>query len=57
MEEQQANARVKTNNKVDYDRIFEERQAKLAGVKLPEKTEEETKGMSKATKGMIMEKA
>ena len=54
-EEQMANARIKTTNKVDLDKKFEERQAKLAGKTVTPASAEETKGMSKAAKGMILE--
>lgn len=50
-----ANARIKTTNKVDLDKKFEERQAKLAGKTVAPVSAEETKGMSKAAKGMILE--
>ena len=54
--EAQANARVKTTKKVDYDKKFEERQKKLGGAVSSEPTPEvNTKGMSKAAKGMIVE--
>jgi hypothetical protein len=41
-----ANARTKKTNKVDYDKAFEERQAKLAGT--APKVDVDVKGMSKA---------
>jgi hypothetical protein len=46
--EAQNNGRVKKANKIDYDKAFEERQAKLAGV--PSTTEKskvaDTKGLT-----------
>jgi len=55
-EEMQQNARTKIASKTDYDKIFAERQAK-AGIIVESKTSEDTKGMSKATKGIALEKA
>lgn len=51
-----ANARVKSTKKVDYDKVFEERQAKLGGAPVPSKSiVDSTKNMSKAAKGMVLE--
>jgi len=55
-EEQQANARVKSTKKIDYDKAFEERQAKLGNV-MPKAEIKDTKGMSEAAKGIILEQA
>jgi hypothetical protein len=50
------NGRVKKANKIDYDKAFEERQAKLAGIKKTStETTTDTKGMSAAAKGIILE--
>ena len=50
------NGRVKKANKIDYDKAFEERQAKLAGIKkTSSETTTDTKGMSAAAKGIILE--
>jgi hypothetical protein len=50
------NGRVKKANKIDYDKAFEERQAKLAGIKkTSSETITDTKGMSAAAKGIILE--
>jgi len=45
---------VKSTKKVDYDKAFEERQAKL-GVKPTATAAKDTKGMSQAAKGIILE--
>lgn len=51
-----ANARVKSTKKVDYDKVFEERQAKLGGAPVQAKQgDDSTKNMSKAAKGMVLE--
>mmetsp|Transcript_9437 Transcript_9437/g.14477 ORF Transcript_9437/g.14477 Transcript_9437/m.14477 type:complete len:264 (-) Transcript_9437:64-855(-) len=56
-DEAAANARVKKTNKVDYDKLYEERQAKVgnAPAKKEAASAEETKGMSKAAKGIVQE--
>ncbi len=57
-EDAAANARVKKTNKVDYDKLYEERQAKVGNTNPPKKeaaSAEETKGMSQAAKGIIQE--
>lgn len=55
-EEAAANARIKSTKKVDYDKIFNERQKKLGGETAKEPAAAaNTKGMSKAAKGIIME--
>ena len=51
--EAQQNGRVKTSNKVDYDKEWEQRQKKLAGSAV--KTEIDTTGMTAAQKGLAME--
>ena len=55
-QEQMANARTKKTNKIDYDKAFEARQAKLGGATKVEETKD-VAGMSKAAKGMMMEQA
>jgi len=50
-----ANARTKKANKIDYDKAFEARQAKLGNVKSEEV--KITEGMSKAAVGQLMEQA
>jgi hypothetical protein len=53
-----ANARVKSTNKVDYDKIYAERQAKLGNPQPETKKEADAKGnMSKAAKGIALERA
>lgn len=55
-QEAQENGRVKKANKIDYDKVFEERQAKLGGVPTTlEKTTIDTKGMTAAQKGLLLE--
>ena len=51
------NARVKKASKIDYDKVFEERQAKLAGIPttVDSKKSVDTKGLSTAAKGIILE--
>ena len=50
------NGRVKKANKIDYDKAFEERQAKLAGVPTTvEKKAVETKGLTAKQKGLLLE--
>jgi hypothetical protein len=49
-----ANARTKKANKIDYDKAFEARQAKLTGGVKQEEVKI-TEGMSKGMKGQIME--
>lgn len=46
--EAQENGRVKKANKIDYDKVFEERQAKLGGTTVSEKKVIDTKGMTAA---------
>lgn len=55
MKEAQENGRVKTTNKVDYDKKFEERQKKLGGEPVDSKVD--TKGMSKTQISQAMEEA
>lgn len=54
--EAQENGRVKKANKIDYDKVFEERQAKLGGATATvEKKVVDTKGMTAAQKGLLLE--
>lgn len=54
--EAQENGRVKKANKIDYDKAFEERQAKLGGTVAPStKKELDTKGLTAAQKGLLLE--
>lgn len=53
-----ANARTKKASKVDYDKAFEARQAKLAGAApKTDAAKDVPENMSKAAKGMILEQA
>ena len=52
----QDNGRTKKANKIDYDKAFEQRQAKIAGT-APKVEINETPVMSKEAKGMAVEAA
>jgi hypothetical protein len=52
-----ANARTKKSGKVDYDKAFEARQAKMAGTTPKVEVKDLPKNMSKEAKGLIMEQA
>lgn len=52
----QDNGRTKKANKIDYDKAFEQRQAKLAGT-APVVEVADTPGMSKIAKGQAVEAA
>lgn len=55
-QEAQENGRVKKASKIDYDKVFEERQAKLGGATAPVvKKAVDTKGLTAAQKGLLLE--
>ena len=55
IEEQMANARVREGSQIDYDKKFEERQKKMAGI-VSETKEIDTTGMSAQQKQQALEK-